>query len=511
MNTPWPVLERTWSQAVTSLRQSALTRARVAWLVIGAGAVLRVAQYLSGRSLWLDEAMLALNIINRSFTGLLQPLDYHQGAPLGYLLLSKAATLVLGPNELALRLVALVASLLSLPLFYRLAQRFLAPNAALLALGLFTVLNPLIDFATEAKQYSSDVLVAIVLLLAATWYVRRERPTLRDNLALGVLGAAAIWFAHPAVFVLGGVGLTLLVLVARRRAWGELPALALCGALWTASLGVEYWISLRALGHDPALLAVWASGFMPIPPVNVSWFLRSFTDMFQYTVGLTDAGLGIGCLAFLVGIFYLWPGRPGDLGLLLAPLGVTLLASAAHVYPFAGRLLLFAVPAIVILIAAGLAYVYHRLRPARLAGVLLVGLLFFNPLYVSAYDLVHPRTKEEARTVLSALRREWQPGDVIYADNKSQFAYDFYAARLGLGRAPVTIGPDSNSWPTLLSDVDQERGKERVWFVFLHIQQPDQSVLVYLAYLDHLGRRVAAYRAPGSVVYLYDLAASAHS
>ena len=82
--------------------------------------MLRLRQYLTGRSLWADEAMLALNIVTRDFAGMFQPLDYDQGAPIGFLLVEKLFHALLGKHELALRLFPLLVGLISLWLFYRL-------------------------------------------------------------------------------------------------------------------------------------------------------------------------------------------------------------------------------------------------------------------------------------------------------------------------------------------------------------------------------------------------------
>jgi predicted membrane-bound mannosyltransferase len=73
------------------------------------GIILRIWQYAANRSLWLDEAALALNIVNRSFIGLLLPLDNNQQAPLGFLIIQKAFTIVLGNSEYSLRLFPLLA------------------------------------------------------------------------------------------------------------------------------------------------------------------------------------------------------------------------------------------------------------------------------------------------------------------------------------------------------------------------------------------------------------------
>src|SRR4051812_831306 len=140
---------------------------RIARALMAVGIFLRLARYLANRSLWLDEVLLTRNILDRSFAGLLQPLDLNQGAPVGFLMLQKLAVTLLGPSEFALRLVPLIAGLAAVPLFWFLARRMLDLPIAVFALALFTVCEPLIYYSSEAKQYALDVTLALAILLAA--------------------------------------------------------------------------------------------------------------------------------------------------------------------------------------------------------------------------------------------------------------------------------------------------------------------------------------------------------
>ena len=62
------LFQSTGIQDQFSARENILTG-----LILVAGVLLRLRQYLTGRSLWLDEAMLALNIVNRNYGELFQP------------------------------------------------------------------------------------------------------------------------------------------------------------------------------------------------------------------------------------------------------------------------------------------------------------------------------------------------------------------------------------------------------------------------------------------------------
>ena len=89
-----------------------LDRGLMLFLVIGALA--RVIRYYLCFPLWDDESFLCVNFIGRSYAELLQPLDYHQVAPVLFLWIERAVVQIFGFNEYSLRLVPLVTSLGSL-------------------------------------------------------------------------------------------------------------------------------------------------------------------------------------------------------------------------------------------------------------------------------------------------------------------------------------------------------------------------------------------------------------
>ncbi len=87
--------------------------------LVGVG--IRLVQFLHCRSLWVDEASVSLNIINRSYLALLHPLGYHQQAPVGFLWVSRFLVNLFGPNEFSLRGYSLICGIASLPVFFLVA------------------------------------------------------------------------------------------------------------------------------------------------------------------------------------------------------------------------------------------------------------------------------------------------------------------------------------------------------------------------------------------------------
>src|SRR5437764_359849 len=93
-----------------------LNRWVLAFVVLGL--VARCVRYFLRFPLWEDECFLCVNLIDRDFAGLLEPLNYRQAAPVLFLWLQLAVTKLLGFSELSLRLVPFLAGLGSIVLFW---------------------------------------------------------------------------------------------------------------------------------------------------------------------------------------------------------------------------------------------------------------------------------------------------------------------------------------------------------------------------------------------------------
>src|SRR6266545_6271409 len=225
-------------------------------VIILLGAILRIRQYLTGRSLWVDEAMLALNIINRGFAGLFQPLDYDQGAPIGFLLVEKVFNSILGKSEFALRLFPLGAGLVSLWLFYLLLKRITNRAGLFTTLALFAFNPRLVYYSSEVKQYILDVAVTISLLLIASPLFNIS-PRKKDFIWLALAGMIALWFSHPALFVLTGIGLALVIVTLKRRDYASLQLVTGMGILWVLDIVFLYLLILKDLSQNAYMREYW--------------------------------------------------------------------------------------------------------------------------------------------------------------------------------------------------------------------------------------------------------------
>ncbi len=137
----------------------------IGWLLVALGIGLRLRQYIANRSFWVDEATLALNLTHRNFWGLMKPLDYEQGEPVGFLFIEKSIITILGNRDYILRLFPLFSGILAGILSYLIVNSLVKSKIGSLFAALFFAISwPLIYYSSELKQYSSDVMVGLLLI-----------------------------------------------------------------------------------------------------------------------------------------------------------------------------------------------------------------------------------------------------------------------------------------------------------------------------------------------------------
>ncbi|OPX17403.1 hypothetical protein BXT86_06695 [candidate division WOR-3 bacterium 4484_100] len=484
---------------------------RASWIIVGIGIILRVVQYLYNRSLTEGEAALAINIVHRSYSDLLHPLDLTQAAPIGFLFIEKFFLNLLGNSEYSLRIFPLISGLLSLFLFFIIVKRILSRPASLLSLLLFAIGNYLIYFSSEVKPYSSDVLITL-LIIALTLYVLEKRFSLNVLLFFNIAGAVVIWFSYPALFLFGaGVILIILVLLQEKRQTAFISSIIFL-TIPLISFFIYYRLSLiRIISHNPELVTTWQNAFLPLIPCSLNDLARlgyCLAKVLKNPIGLSIYELFLAAVAFVIGTVYMYIKKRNILLLLLIPIFLTTIASALKRYPFEGRLLLFLVPLLLPIIAEGIIYIAKKTaRGSILIASLFPLIIVLGPAAVAGYHIIKPRAPEELRPVLQYLQKNKKEEDTIYLYYASINAYNYYKEFLTL-EGPVVYGnPSRQHWGNYFEELKKLKGKGRVWFLFSHIATKfgvDEEKL-FVSYLDILGKRLDVYKAPGASAYLYDL------
>lgn len=531
------------------------------WLIIILGFTLRLQQYLSDRSLWLDELFVAANFItDKPLAELLTPpLDYSHSyiVPIGFMLITKLLTHWFGNSELILRLFPLLSGLASLLLFYKVAKIYISPNAVPLALFLFAISDKLIYYTSEFKQYASDVAIALMLLWLLAYLRQNNTTTLTPKklFLLTLIGITTPWFSHPSVFMLATIGsyLTFFYLFTERH----LPSLIkLFGVylLWLLSFIVMYTLTTNG-GVESSPVGQWLTtfwkgqrAFMPsvLSKDGLIWIIHNYAAMF-----ILPGSLGRSELAgwlFLLGCLTLFINKKSatTLLLLILPLFITAFASSFQLYPFSGRLLLFLTPMMYLIIAEGITHLridlsYHNNYPniprlLTLTTQMMLTLYLFNYYPITNQSILQSRTNQEIRPVIEYVHTHKQPNDIVYFyywsepalryyGNTYGFNYndchlitplttdqvikeiDYFRIKQNLQPVPINsthciLGIHEN-FDRFKQDLDLLKSQQgsRVWFIFSHIDDGQRTT--FLNYMNNISTHKDEYLQPGAMTYLY--------
>lgn len=470
------------------------------------GFAIRAQQYLFNRSIWYDEAALALNVVRRSFIGLTQPLEYSQGSPLGFLFMQKLMVTCFGSSEYILRLFPFIAGVISLYLFYNLARAITTGLGQILAAYLFSISWFLVYYSSECKQYSSDVMACLLVLVCGQRCLQPDA-TRKDFTILAIAGVVTLWLSHPALFVCCGVGAALLPDLRR-----NFVRVFIVAGVWALNVVVLYMVSYSRLASNPVLTSFWDRYFMPMPPwKNFYWFANIPVLIFSKPVDLSKPL--IGPILVVVGLL-LYLMRKQSTGIMLfTTLGMTLLASGLRKYPFGDRLLLFAVPIFFLCIGTAVEQLRSLLRTkhpkvAIAFSIVMTLLLLTWPTIQVASHIIHPHNGEDIKTVLEYVVQKKSQRDALYIYVGSEPAFNFYASRYGLDKHPIINGVGYRDNPEgYYNEIPRLKGHERIWFIFSHNYRwgAYDEISFFENFLSQIGTKLDEVRSIDAVGFLYEM------
>lgn len=490
-----------------------------AWLwatrASAAGIVLAVVGYLYRKDLWLDEAMLALNVMDRDFAGLLRPLDLGQAAPVGYLWLLKVCVLAGGLSEYALRAPSLLAQIGLLLLLPRLCRRWLPEFSLLPPIATAVVaLHPgLLAYALMAKPYAIDVWVAVAVPWLTFWAAEGEWRGVRLLFAVVIFGLLP-WFSFASVFVLGGVGGAELVRLVMQRRWGESMRATAGYAVAGASFLASYLLFVRSNPVRGVLLEMDINRHF----LSLSFWRRTtWTEwgehaglLFGQQAGVPAAMAGLSALVILVAVFALGSQRRLLRSAWLAgPILLVAVAAAAHLYPLMNRTILFLVPAVVLSIAVGLSVLAETGRTAGLSLAWLAGaLLFAAPWSWMLVRAVRPLADEGLSTVMREVSAYPVRADCLVIDSLSTPVFTLYNRWRHYESVAPVVGADGfdDSWEKQQARLDALPAGTTVWMILPETSiGPAEERHRAEQYLRRRGRVLAALERLDSAAYLIEL------
>ena len=365
------------------------------------------------RPLWYDEiftwhmARLPLDRMLTATAG-----DVH---PPGWYLIEHATIRLLGDSALALRIPALILSIIAVGLTYWLTRALGHRRAtALGASGLLALMPAHVFYAQEARMYA--LLEASVLLATVGVVTRRGW--------LAAIGAVVALYAHN-LAILYVAPLMLIMLLLHwdrckgrlRIPWGPLSigvVIAVLWAPWLAALVVQ----ARDVGQGFWLQSCGLGGYL-LPFYRLTLGMGMIDFLTQHGVLVAGGILGLTLWAGLRRQSRYWL----PLAMVAAPTLALILVSELWRPLYLGRFFIGMLPFVCILLSVGLSKLETPQRTAILAALvpmMLLGLLWQR------------KGTEKYRELTREMRQYCHPGTVVYHANLAsyiQLSYYFPEAR----------------------------------------------------------------------------------
>ena len=404
--------------------------ARVAVIFFILGISYRLLRYGLRMPIWGDEAMLALNFLDRDLGSVFEPLLYSQVLPAGYLFLSWLLMQLAGYSEWVLRFPAVIFGCASIGFIYFFARQSVNLAAAVMAIATFSASYYSTRHAVEFKPYAADVFFSVSIM----WVYYQQVLNKNNFVAITLISIFALLFSYPSIFVIAGCYTTLLIHNLSKKNTRAIGKLIISSAIVCFFFGLYYISYIRIQSqHGAELYSMWNNTFPPKDIIQFpGWLITQLSGrMMAYPLGGKNFGSIIFLILCIVGITRLIQNKHYCLtGILLLPLLYNLIAATLHLYPFGGsaRFAQFAAPSIVILIAVAIVGTNNNAGKKTWYKNIWLGFCFILCIAGMAYSISKPyKTKDDlyVRDIIEDFRDQYSCPKIITPNTITSIPVNF--------------------------------------------------------------------------------------
>jgi hypothetical protein len=278
----------------------------------------------------------------------------------------------------------------------------------------------------------------------------------------------------------------------------------------------------------------WSRGFVPLTGLGDAflWLIKRIRDelgffVYFFLADVWPAMKIFSTLLFLLAVtggVQLFRNNKIKTCILLSPFFLAILLSLLRILPYDTRVALYASWPLLIAAFAGAewlsAVAFNRIHPSIAKAVVILIALPMPVIYVLEPRERPPFHCQPAEPVLKELKKQLQPGDIIYVYYKARHAMKVYGHKQGITNYKLSGFYDSSAH--YYNQIDSLKGNKRVWFFTTHWtpkrngQLPD-SIQTYMAH--KIGKEIQLIKDPygayeekecACTATLYDLSQSSN-
>lgn len=394
-------------------------------LIFVFGVGLRAKIFLSGCSLWHDECALAWSIKFKSYGDYFGILEYMQMAPPFFMVLTKLATKIFGLSDIMLHLLPFLAGCLSIIAFYFLAVKTLKNKpTVILALFLFVINQRLINYSSEFKPYSFDILFATICLL---FFMNLDLEKLNAKKAFlyGALLSVIPWFSFTSVFIIAAGILNIFFKNIKTKNYFSPFTVFFLPLLISALIYLKIYLLNNYTGIGTGMVNYWQDSFLSANPLI---FLSLLIENIRYFFHPMPYVL-FPFILFFWGLGVLYKEKSEFFKIFIISFILLLSASMLHIYPFGTRLILFLLPMFLLIMLKPLDNAFGKKIKFIIAQLLVFFAFYFQIIAINYFiHTKNPSRGEYAGEMMKYMMDNIKKGDNIFVNSVSGVEFGYYSS-----------------------------------------------------------------------------------